>query len=187
MIPTGLIAPFTGSLVCRRIINGRLKARHVYIYACKSRSTAQKFVISHFTRANISDSLLMVVRGWYRGFSLVWQGFLWIVVSENVGQKLLQYSKTLKKVAHDYISFDGYCRWKLSNLYTFIRPNQEQKRRMQLQVPACRNWTCGPAIPVQHSNQLSYRGHQLSSSTKFMYTRSTALYRLWVNIKIWYE
>ena len=30
--------------------------------------------------------------------------------------------------------FDGCCRWKLSsgNLHTFIRPNQEQKREMQL-------------------------------------------------------
>ena len=32
---------------------------------------------------------------------------------------------------------EGYCRLKLSsgNLYTFIRPNQEQKRKMQLLGP----------------------------------------------------
>jgi hypothetical protein len=44
---------------------------------------------------------------------------------------------------------EGCCTWKLSsgNLYIFIRPNQEQLRKMQLQVPG-RNWTWGPAIPV---------------------------------------
>jgi hypothetical protein len=56
--------------------------------------------------------------------------------------------------------FEGYCRWKLSsgNLYTIIRPNQEQLPKMQMQ-----NRNCSSAIPVQRSNQLSYRG-QLSSS-----------------------
>jgi hypothetical protein len=35
----------------------------------------------------------------------------------------------------------GSCRWKLpsGNLYTFIRPNQEQLGKMQLQVPDMRN------------------------------------------------
>ena len=50
------------------------------------------------------------------------------------------------------------CRRKLSSghLFTFVRPNQEQKRKIQLWVPG-RNRTCGPAIPVQRSTQLSYR------------------------------
>ena len=44
------------------------------------------------------------------------------------------------------------CRRKLSSghLFTFVRPNQEQKRKIQLWVPG-RNRTCGPAIPVQRS------------------------------------
>jgi hypothetical protein len=33
---------------------------------------------------------------------------------------------------------------RVENLYTFIRPNQEQLRKIQLQVPS-RNRTCGPA------------------------------------------
>jgi hypothetical protein len=38
----------------------------------------------------------------------------------------------------------GSCWWKLSsgNLYTFIRPNQEQKRKMQLQVPGRNRAVC---------------------------------------------
>ena len=38
------------------------------------------------------------------------------------------------KIFVAFVIFDGYCRWKLSsgNLYAFIRPNQEQKRKMQL-------------------------------------------------------
>ena len=36
--------------------------------------------------------------------------------------------------SNELLIFDGYCRWKLlsGNLYAFIRPNQEQKRKMQL-------------------------------------------------------
>ena len=50
-------------------------------------------------------------------------------------------------------------------LYTFIRSDQEQLRQMQLQVPG-RNRNCGPAIPVQRSNQLSYRVQLLCQSIK---------------------
>jgi hypothetical protein len=44
---------------------------------------------------------------------------------------------------------EGYFTWKLSggNLYTCIRPNQEQPQKMQLQVPG-RNRTCGSAIRI---------------------------------------
>jgi hypothetical protein len=33
-----------------------------------------------------------------------------------------------------YLLLDEYCSWKLSsgNLYTFIRPNQEHRRKMQI-------------------------------------------------------
>ena len=36
-----------------------------------------------------------------------------------------------------YLMRIDYCRWKLSggNLFTFTRPNQEQKQKMQLRVP----------------------------------------------------
>jgi hypothetical protein len=54
-------------------------------------------------------------------------------------------------ISLDWILVEGYSRWKLSsgNLYTFIRPNQEQKQKMQRYVPG-RNRTkskkIGPRI-----------------------------------------
>ena len=68
----------------------------------------------------------------------------------------------------DVHSHKGFCRWKLSsgNLYTFIRPNHAGTLRCNFRSLA----GIEPAIPVQRSNQLSYRT-QLSCSNhcKCMY------------------
>ena len=59
-------------------------------------------------------------------------------------------------------------RWELSSIEIYVHllnQNQEQLRKMQLQVPGMRNQTCGPAIPIQRSNQLSYRGRALTTSS----------------------
>ena len=47
-----------------------------------------------------------------------------------------------------------------------------RESKMQLYVPG-RIRNCGPAIPAQRSNQLSYRGRLLSSNHKCMYTVCT--------------
>jgi hypothetical protein len=76
------------------------------------------------------------------------------------------------------------CRWKLYRvwiLYTFIKLNQEQLRKMQLRVPG-RNQTL--ALPVQRSNPLSSRVQLSSSDHKFMYIHILGYchVRVWVTI-----
>ena len=62
-------------------------------------------------------------------------------------------------ISLDLTIVEGSCRWKLSsgNLYTFIRPNQEQigENATLYRSLAGIEPACGPAIPVQRSNQLS--------------------------------
>jgi hypothetical protein len=52
-------------------------------------------------------------------------------------------------IGYDFHSWRVFYTWKLSggNLYTCIRPNQEQPQKMQLQVPG-RNRTCDSAIRI---------------------------------------
>jgi hypothetical protein len=47
---------------------------------------------------------------------------------------MLEEVLTVSRISLDSIIVEAYCRWNLSsgNLYTFIRPNQEQLRKMQL-------------------------------------------------------
>ena len=51
------------------------------------------------------------------------------VVREYIYMQYVQYAWY-----SDFVLVEGSCRWKLSsgNLYTFIGPNQEQLRKMQL-------------------------------------------------------
>ena len=56
-------------------------------------------------------------------------------------------------ISLDLTIVEGSCRWKLSsgNLYTFIRPNQEQLGKMQLYIGPwresnLRSWDSGAAL-----------------------------------------
>ena len=63
---------------------------------------------------------------------------------------------------------------------------QEKLRKMQLYRPFGRRRTCGPAILVQRSNQLSYRGQLSSSNRKFMFLhyKQMPMKGVCVNIRI---
>jgi hypothetical protein len=48
-------------------------------------------------------------------------------------------------------------------------------------------WNLRPAIPVQRSNQLSYREQLSSSNPKFMYTRQISIYKTLHLLVLWSE
>jgi hypothetical protein len=90
---------------------------------------------------------------------------------------------------------EGYFTWKLSggNLYTCIRPNQEQPRKMQLQVPG-RNRTCGSAIRIVlfcfvdkntiYLVKISNGSYKTTVIPKKMCSNNTLLYFEWISIRL---
>jgi hypothetical protein len=119
---------------------------NIRFYFCTIYEMWKQFSFLLKQNVTIDSCLLMSDSGFLQQVSVNVFEMTWSRTSVYILQKHLSrliWNQDFCGISLKWIIFYVYCRLKLlsGNLYAFITSNQEQKRKMKLQVPG-RNWPC---------------------------------------------